>query len=189
MCTATGCLLLLSICQAAAAPASNVMALEKAYPAQMGTALKAIRNNEKDLAAYLEDPDTVCTVFVPTNQAMSDWMRCVYRHDQHNPTCTPPSTATTLDHRTALKFFTTTTHSLYWTLTHFTQHSADCYRWFGKYAGKAVQNTTFMSSALNYHVILGQALTTSQIAKGGRQLTRANETVYFWKGPGWGDQE
>lgn len=57
-------------------------------------------------------------------------------------------------------------------------------KWFGKYAGKAVQNTTFMEGALNYHVIPGQQLTTEQIAKGGRQLTRANETLYFWEGQG-----
>lgn len=50
-----------------------------------------------------------------------------------------------------------------------------------KYAGKAVQNTTFMHSALNYHVVPGRAMTADQIAKGGRALTRANETIYFWK--------
>lgn len=61
----------------------------------------------------------------------------------------------------------------------------DWLKWLGKYAGKAVQNTTFMHHGLNFHVIPGQALTTDQIAKGGRQLTRANETLYFWKGPGW----
>jgi len=55
----------------------------------------------------------------------------------------------------------------------------------GKYAGKAVQNVTFMHHALNYHVVPGKAFTADQIAKGGRHLTRANETLYFWRGPGW----
>lgn len=62
--------MLISVCQAAAPPtaaAKNAMALETVYP-DMSTALKAIRNNEKELAAYLSDPDTVCTLFVPTNQ-------------------------------------------------------------------------------------------------------------------------
>lgn len=54
-------------------------------------------------------------------------------------------------------------------------------RWFGKYAGKAVQNTTFMTEALNYHVVPSTAMTAEQMAKADRKLTRANETVYFWK--------
>lgn len=58
---------------------------------------------------------------------------------------------------------------------------SDWMRWFGKYAGKAVQNTTFMTSALNYHVVPGTAMTAEQMTKADRQLTRANQTVYFWK--------
>lgn len=67
-----GCLLVAAVCCQAAPPkpaaASNAMALETAYPDHMGTALKAIRNNDKELAAYLSSPETVCTVFVPTNK-------------------------------------------------------------------------------------------------------------------------
>lgn len=59
-------------CQAApalpAAAASNAMALETIYPDEMGTALRAIRNNDKELAAYLASPGTVCTLFVPSNK-------------------------------------------------------------------------------------------------------------------------
>lgn len=57
----------------------------------------------------------------------------------------------------------------------------DWMKWFGKYAGKAVQNMTFMDAALNYHVIPGKAFTAEQISKGGKELARANQTVYFWK--------
>jgi hypothetical protein len=59
-------------CQAApalpAAVGSNAMALETIYPDEMGTALRAIRNNDKELAAYLASPGTVCTLFVPSNK-------------------------------------------------------------------------------------------------------------------------
>lgn len=62
-----GCVLL-GACQAAAPPAAkNAMELESVYP-DMSTGLKAIKNNNKDLAAYLSDPDSVCTLFVPTNK-------------------------------------------------------------------------------------------------------------------------
>lgn len=61
------------------------------------------------------------------------------------------------------------------------QAMADWMRWFGKYAGKAVQNTTFMHSALNYHVVPGRALTAKQIGEPSKLLTRANETLYVWR--------
>lgn len=61
------------------------------------------------------------------------------------------------------------------------QAMQDWMKWFGKYAGRAMQNETFMRSALNYHVIPGQALKAEDIAAGSRALTRANETVFFWK--------
>ena len=61
------------------------------------------------------------------------------------------------------------------------QAMGDWMKWFGKYAGKAVQNTTFMHGALSYHVIPGKALTAADISKGGKAMTRANETMYFWE--------
>jgi hypothetical protein len=61
------------------------------------------------------------------------------------------------------------------------QAMSDWMRWFGKYAGKAAQNATFLRTALDYHTVPGKALTAEQIAKGGKELTRANQTVYFWQ--------
>lgn len=71
----TGCLvLLLAAVQAAPAPLANPMQLATADP-DTSVAIRAIKNNDADLAAYLSDPESVCTFFVPTNQAMADWMR------------------------------------------------------------------------------------------------------------------
>lgn len=50
------------------AAAAHVMALEEKY-ADMGTAIKLVKNGDKDLSAYLSDPDNECTVFLPTSQA------------------------------------------------------------------------------------------------------------------------
>lgn len=47
--------------------AANVMALEGKYP-DMDAAIKLVKNNEADLAAYLRDPETECTFFMPTSQ-------------------------------------------------------------------------------------------------------------------------
>ena len=46
------------------------MALEGKFP-DMDAAIKLVKNNEPDLAAYLRDPDSVCTFFVPTGQVRS----------------------------------------------------------------------------------------------------------------------
>lgn len=55
-------------------------------------------------------------------------------------------------------------------------------KWLGKYAGKAAQNATLARSTLNYHVVPGKALTTDDLGTSvNRSLTRANETVYFWR--------
>lgn len=43
------------------------MALENTYT-DMAAAIKLIRNNEPELAAYLADPQTTCTFFMPTAQ-------------------------------------------------------------------------------------------------------------------------
>ncbi len=52
----------------------------------------------------------------------------------------------------------------------------------GKYAGIAVQNRTLMLTTLNYHIVPGQALTADQIGNTTtRALTRANETLFFWR--------
>ena len=56
-------------------------------------------------------------------------------------------------------------------------------KWLGKFAGKAAQNKTLGRSTLNYHVVPGQALTADQIGRSNttRAMTRANETVFFWR--------
>jgi hypothetical protein len=76
------------------------MELDKTYP-DMSTGIKAIRNNNADLAAYLSDPDSVCTLFVPTNKVcqllgegevffcvtfpVHTWpFRGICSHNQHN---------------------------------------------------------------------------------------------------------
>lgn len=51
-------------CQAAPA---TVLDLEGQYP-DMDAALKLVKNNERDLAAYLNDTNTVCTFFIPTSE-------------------------------------------------------------------------------------------------------------------------
>jgi hypothetical protein len=43
------------------------MALEGKY-ADMAAPLKLIKNNEDELAAYLGDPNTVCTFFMPNGE-------------------------------------------------------------------------------------------------------------------------
>jgi uncharacterized surface protein with fasciclin (FAS1) repeats len=55
-------------------------------------------------------------------------------------------------------------------------------RRLGKYAGKAAQNRTLGLSTLNYHIVPGQVLTADQIGSNvTRAMTRANETIYFWR--------
>lgn len=53
---------------AATGKAANVMALEEKNT-DMSTAIRLVKNGDKDLAAYLSDPDNECTVFLPTSQA------------------------------------------------------------------------------------------------------------------------
>jgi hypothetical protein len=56
----------------------------------------------------------------------------------------------------------------------------------GRFAGKAAQNATLARSTLNYHVVPGRALTAEDLLKGtiNRTLSRANETLYFWREKG-----
>jgi hypothetical protein len=52
---------------AAATEAGVILYVQGKYP-DMDTALKLMKNNFFDLAAYLNDTNAVCTVFLPTNK-------------------------------------------------------------------------------------------------------------------------
>lgn len=136
------------------------MALENTYT-DMAAAIKLIRNNEPELAAYLADPQTTCTFFMPTAEVSSSKGRQVALPSAHNDSqllcllLVPPVVVQAL------------------------QNSI---RWLGKYAGKAAQNATLTRSTLNYHVLPGEVLTAEEVGKKHtKSLTRAGETLFMWR--------
>jgi hypothetical protein len=71
LCTFAGSLVASHAAPAAAAAARNVMALEGKYP-DMDPVLKVLKNNEPELSAYLGDPETVCTFFIPSGKVRAN---------------------------------------------------------------------------------------------------------------------
>jgi hypothetical protein len=107
--------------------ASNVLELGASYP-ELSRALATIRSSDPALAAYLDDDESVCTFFAPTNAAIT-------------------SNAAML----------------------------------GRYAGRAAQDKSTVSTTLEYHVVPRRALSAAQVGALNRTLTAANETLFTWR--------
>jgi hypothetical protein len=183
------------------------MALEGKYP-DMDPVLKVLKNNEPELSAYLGDPETVCTLFIPSGKVRANMCSvypgtstaavvvCAQKANQQCQGALLGGTSLGVMHEGSVPIVVLAPrqHCAYHDTLHLprapgpccvplpSQAFQDSVKRLGKYAGKAAQNRTLGLSTLNYHIVPGQVLTAAQIGSNiTRAMTRANETIYFWR--------